>query len=217
MVNRVLYILFFVLFFLSCKKNQQNNYTLKSVHGEVKNNCNDSLLNGIEVNLGVYKESKQIEKLVAVTNQYGKFEFKNVKFFKNSEYKYKIAIDGYSNQDYEFSGLDKQEVAKNLFDQEWKIGVTYTFDYMHIELPTGVSLNENDSLRLKFLQKTIHKNQPWKLWEVYAGSSGSGGFGGYWMGPWNVTVQKWKNGVYSEVQDSIYMGKGEVKEYIIPW
>ena len=37
------------------------------------------------------------------------------------------------------------------------------------------------------------------------------------MGKWNFTVNKYKNGVYSIIKDSIYIGSEKSNTFFVPW
>jgi hypothetical protein len=40
---------------------------------------------------------------------------------------------------------------------------------------------------------------------------------GYPMGWWHIDLKKYKNGVHSNLTDSVYIDMGETKIYTIPW
>ena len=77
-----------------------------------------------------------------------------------------------------------------------------------------------------FEQRTISFYEPWRVWQIpqnFSDSndliavSDSGYMYGSLMGPWTIVIDKWKNGVHTITEDSIFMEMGGVNEYVIPW
>jgi hypothetical protein len=225
-------LLFFLSLLLSCDKDKEKDeVSVHTIYGYVRNNCTGGPFPDVEVILTINNGSTQKSK----TDSLGNFSFPNVAVHSHSKYKYYLSVDsytnysinenGYSQINYEFYGIGKQELNKNEIGNKYTIGLSASCKLLYLYIPDGIQINSPDSFVFYQQQKVLHYYEPNRIWEStafsYDGisylSNESAYIGNHPMGLWHITVKKWKDGVYSEVQDSIYMDKGETKIYTIPW
>jgi hypothetical protein len=231
----LIYIAFISIFLFSCKKQKGDNTVLENVtvHGNVRNNCTGLGFSDVKVKFTVASKDGTSEQVV-LTDQNGDFSFPAQKVYMNSSYNYYLSIDSYTDYDlidgmshknYEFFGIGKQKLDKNTMTEHFQIGVSATFKLLYTFLPDAVVVNAPDSFSLKREQRTLHFYEPNRVWEMtyhsYDGKSyltnENTYIGNYPMGWWHIILDKWKDGIHSVIQDSIYMGLGSTETYTIPW
>ena len=216
-----------IILSVSCgKKDIKKNVT---VSGNVRNNCTGGPFAGVKVKFTTVHDKSlgksQSSNLITLTDNNGNFSFTNLEINSNSDYKYFISIDTYSNYDYEFLGISPQELDKNQISTPYQIGVSATFKLLNFYLPTGVTINSPDSFSLKLQQRVYHSYEPNNIWEInyfsfngisYLNNSAAHS-GNRMMGWWHVTLNKTKSGVSSTIYDSVFVDIGGTSTYTIPW
>ena len=211
-----------LFFVLSCRKKEKDTITRHDLKGMVYNNCTDSGLAGVNVSLNI-NDGKNTSSYGTVSGVNGEFSFANIEIHSNSKYSYAINIPGNSGTGGGAVRLDGTTMYFNYneADTYFKPRVTpgfLLFYVYYITTPTTL----NDSVIVSFVQKTFHKNVsdlPYKL--------GGGGHGNiavqsdnhsnYPMGKYDLTINKWKSGIYTTSIDSIYLPWGSTKTYTINW
>ncbi len=214
---RLYYILFTItLLSVSCgKKDITKNVT---VSGNVRNNCTGGPFAGVKVKFTTTHEKSfgktKTSTLTSVTDNIGDFSFNNLEINNNN--KYFMSIDTYSNYDYEFFGISPQELDKNQISTPYQIGVSASFKALTIQLPQGVTVSSPDSFNILLEQKTLHKYEPSRIWQI---PYDYGTIHNYPMGWWHITLNKTKSGVnsvfmivymliWAVLQLILYLGKG---------
>jgi hypothetical protein len=222
-----LFFLTIILFVVSCgKKDVAKNVT---VSGNVRNNCTGVGFAGVKVKFTTSHEKSfgkiETSTLTAITDNSGNFSFSNLEINNNSNYKYFMSIDSYSNYDYEFFGISPQELDKGKISNPYQIGVSASFKILNFHLLNGLVINPPDTFSARFFQRTLHKFESSRIWyfDIASGdglsylNNSANYIGNYPMGWWHITLDKTKSGVNSTIYDSIYVDMGGTATYTIPW
>ena len=225
---RNLVVIVFILFlFGSCKKDD-DTVTKQTINGEVYNLCTDSALANVQVFLNISNNNTLIQSLSTTSGTNGTFSFPNVDIHSNSSYSYNLYIpstSGYAGLDIGFNG-DNIEIDKSNLGKKYILHVAPCFKDLYFQINPSVVITYPDSINIFFEQNIIHKNQPSSPYCFNVETSGiQGGYpyyskfclGNYWMGNWNITINKWKSGVHTTLQDSVYVGWGATNTYIVNW
>lgn len=215
-----------IYFASSCKK-EKDNVTVQTINGMVYNQCTDSGLVNVHVFLEVNKGSSQIQKIETVSRADGTFSFPNVEIHSNSKYNYdlfvpsKSGINGAGGTEVRFDGgvYNFNYDEANTF---FKLRVTPGYFLFTITFNQTTISTINDSVVLNCSQNIFHKNVPdlpYKLGGKCYGNvfTQTGNLSNYPMGLWKITIDKWKSGIHTTEQDSIYLGWGATKTYTVNW
>lgn len=223
-LNIIIYI-YVVFNFLSCKKEEKDKIIPTSFNGSVYNLCNDSLMPNILVNL--ICENPNSNSIYSTTSDNnGNFVFSEIPVNQNDKYIYKLYIKGKSGiEDVAFTGttvfIDKSNTSQN-----YSLKVIPAFDSLTLEIFPSVYISNPDTFYIIAEQKTLMKNSS-VMSSTFVVSSkylqagyphySSVTIGDYPMGKWHFTINKYKNGVYSIIKDSIYVASGKNNTFFVPW
>lgn len=218
----------FLFLFTNCKKDAGDTITSQAINGMVYNQCTDSGLAGVTVYLKISKDNSELKSYQTVSGVNGNFSFGSVDIHNNSAYSYAINIpsksgDGATTPEYcGFIGttvtFTKDEV-KTFFQPR----VIPSFLNWCFVVSPVTNIGYPDSLYISFQQKVYHKNAPaFPYSSKRTQSDLQNGFvnctfGNYPMGLWNIRINKWKSGIYTVINDSIYIGWAATKTYTINW
>jgi hypothetical protein len=229
-MKKIALLVVFSLILICCRKkgiDAEDKAGYVVVNGIVFNTCTDSGLANIKVYFLTFKEQKKVgEGSETVSDNGGNFKFPQMKIFEGDAYSYIIYIktiggDNAPQPEYtRFDGItiviDKNDVSKFVTAK-----VTPGFFRCHTAYTSQV-LDPNDSIHLKFQQKTFMKNVPDLPNAFYSASNGMAGTGtltasNFPMGFYDITINKWRNGTHTISYDSIYLGMAEEKIKYINW
>ncbi|MEI6487943.1 MAG: hypothetical protein WCP52_03220 [Bacteroidota bacterium] len=234
MIKKVFMAIVLVLvLFNSCKKDQID---VVNISGNVKNNCTDSGWANVTVHLftnyshsSIFNKKSSSDEISTATNANGDFVFSNFSINHNSDYTYIVTIDNLDHyiggnplSDFGHSGISG-EINKDNPSNFLHLGIQGTFYLINFLLPNGTYITPPDSIKIKLSQPVFHRNMPQNLWEVDLGAGSNinytqiNDFGGYPMGMWHIYLTKIKNGMTSNIHDSIYLNMGGTGNYHIPW
>lgn len=216
----------FVLFYLllnGCKK-EPDIVSSKSITGQVFNLANDSGLANVTVFLNI-SGPEGYSSLTATSNANGNFIFSNVQIHTSNDYKYSLEVpsNGAGGSQPAIDGssivLDKSKLNQNFI-----LHVIPHFKYWELYL-TNSSFTSSDTFLFTMQQNIIHKNTSNSNWQlvnncpcpITGTTNVLGGIGNYWMGWWQVTLDKTVNGVHTVNTDSFYLGWGATVTDTIPW
>jgi hypothetical protein len=216
-----LYIGLFLIF--SCKRDK-DEVIYQTVRGQVYNNCTDSGLANVTVYLYVLKNNVKQQTYQSISGADGSFVFPNAEIHSNEDFSYSIYIpseSGTAGIGISFIGstvhFNKNETGKYFISRV--IPGFYLFKLEFNQLSTGVA---SDSIVAVCSQYKYHTNVPYYPFEIMGKCYGNvsyqfGNIGEYPMGKWNISIDKWKSGVHTTINDSIYIGWGATKTYTINW
>ncbi|MBK6986367.1 MAG: hypothetical protein IPH32_17260 [Bacteroidetes bacterium] len=227
-MKKVLNIIIFICFasiFFCCKKDKNDKVITTSFSGSVYNLCNDSLLPNILVNL-ICESPNGNTKYSSTSDNNGNFIFNSIPVNQNDKYKYSIYIKGKSGiGDVAFTG-DDILIDKNNILQNYKLEVIPAFDTLTFRISPSVYISSPDTFFIIGEQKTLMKNSSVFSSTIEVSSKylqagyphySSVTIGDFPMGKWNFTINKYKNGVYSVIKDSIYIGYEKGNTFFVPW
>ncbi|MBI4944798.1 MAG: hypothetical protein HY840_00195 [Bacteroidetes bacterium] len=211
---------------VSCRKKSKI-----LVHGIVFSTGTGNGLPNIEVQFYTIKDklfSDKCNYLVTKTDANGNFSFPDVEIIDNGKYTYGLDVPYYSNSDYTMFGIGPIDIDIDDLSNNQILSVTATFKDLTILLPENVIVQYPDSFTATFENRIYHNYLPDNIWQlvrtpksfhstVIYPNNLSTNFPPYSIGWWHITFDKIKNGVQSVFQDSIYLGMGETKEYVLPW
>ena len=212
----------------SCCKKEKDTITYHNIKGMVYNNCTDSGLVNVAVNLNTYKDNSLTKTLAGTSVAGGNFEFPNVEIHSDSKYSYSIYIpskSGINATTAEYCGFNGATMyfSKDEADLFLSPRVTPKFLLLNVShIYSSPITNLNDSIIVLFSQRVFHKNLP-TLPYVFGGETygnvGNSKYssGNYPMGKYNINIDKWKGGVHTTILDSIYLGWTETKTYTVNW
>jgi hypothetical protein len=225
-MKKTAYCSFLLLILLnSCKKEDVIEIT--TIRGNVFNLCTDSSLANVTVNL-VAQNSNSSTSISTVSDATGDFVFNDVSINHNSKYSYSLNVksySGYAGLDVGFNG-DRVEIDKDNLTAYSILRVAPHFSYLCFQISPSVHITYPDSLFVSYQQNIFHKNMPtsnYRLgFDTPAVQDGYPAYssyclGNYWMGKWNITIDKWRSGYHSTEYDSIYIGWGATETYTINW
>ena len=220
MKNNLKYLLLLVLLALiSCKK--KDTITHATIHGQVYNQCTDSGLANITVY--IYENNNSIAQTTSGTN--GNFTFTNVAIHSSSDYSYQVyipAISGIGGA----AGFQVNDVSftSTNTSQFFVVDVVPSFGDLCFTSNITSPIISPDSFFVLFKQKKIATSSisPYVTYTLGTSSyhfipSHSYCMGDYVMGLWNITIDKWKSGVHTTTNDSIYLSYGATKTYTLNW
>ncbi len=223
-----LYYLSFILLILflanSCRK-EDDTVSTQTISGMVYNQCTDSGLANVQVFLKINKDNSPFQSLETTSGINGTFSFSNVDIHSNSKFTYAIYIPSKSGIGGGETGFNGTTLSFNNNESSifFKTRVTPKFLLINVSTIYSNSVsNLNDSIVLIFSQKTFHKNivdLPYTFGGGTYGIIGNSNYsqGNYPMGLYNIAIDKWKNGIHTNTQDSIYLGWGATKPYTVNW
>ena len=227
-----LFIYFLIILFLeSCNKNK--NGIDKVISGYFYNTATNLPLSNIEVQFIEIKEKKGLfdkssfHTLTSFTDENGNFTFET-KIYYESRYYYKIIVPYKYYDDFEFRGFEILIDDKSVLDKKINLGSSYSAKGIYFKLPDNIEINSPDSFVMNLHQNLFIQNEPefysFNGWKNKLDNTSYLGTIEYCnrslniiMGLWDIKFMKWKNGIYSETIDSIYLEKGEAKIYELPW
>ena len=217
------YSLISALIFLMLSCGKRDEITKKSINGRVVNTCTDKGFAHTSVFFEVFKNNEtQIEKRETTSDANGNFSFVDVNIHSLDEYSYAIHIPSKSGIGTGAIGINGTTMyfGKNESDIFLEPRVTPKFLYFCMDFAPNTVFDQNDSINVHVEQKIFHKNVPDLPYEWTIGDYGIKAVNcsnNYPMGLWNITIRKWKNNVYSMVEDSIFLDFADTKTYIVNW
>ena len=224
-VSNIIIVICVASIFFCCKKDENDKIVPTSFSGSVYNLCNDSLMPNILVNL-ICESPNGNTKYSSTSDNNGNFIFNSIPVNQNDKYKYSIYIKGKSGiGDVAFTG-DDILIDKNNILQNYKLEVIPAFDTLTFRISPSVYISSPDTFFIIGEQKTLMKNSSVLSSTIEVSSKYlQAGYPSYSrvaifdfpMGKWNFTVNKYKNGVYSIIKDSIYIGSEKSNTFFVPW
>ena len=224
-ILNIILCIYIVFNFLSCKKEEKDKIIPTSFSGSVYNLCNDSLIPNILVNL--ICESPSSNSIYSTTSDNnGNFIFSDIPVNQNDKYKYSIYIKSKSGiNDVAFTGTDIL-IDKNNISQNYSLKVIPAFESLTFEVSPSVYISHPDTFYIVAQQKTLKKNSTITSSSLLISSHYlQAGYPHYSsvtivdfpMGKWYFTIFKYKNGSYSILNDSIYIGSEKNNTFFVPW
>ncbi len=219
--------LFFLVLFTNCKK-EKDVVTEQTVNGMVYNQCTDSGLAGVTVFIKIYKDNSEFNSYQTISGSGGNFSFNCVNIYNSTKYSYALKIpskSGIGATTIEYCGFIGTTISftKDESNTFFKPKVIPTFLNLSVfHTYSGSVTNLNDSIQTVFTQLVYHKNIPTLPFSFGGGTYGTIGssnysIGNYPMGFWNITIDKWKGGIHTTKNDSIYLGWASSKTYSVNW
>ncbi|MBI4944799.1 MAG: hypothetical protein HY840_00200 [Bacteroidetes bacterium] len=223
----LLFILIIIFCFFSCRKKSEVN-----IHGIVFSTGTGKGLPNIEVQFYTIKDKLFNDKcsyLITRTDANGNFSFSDVEIIDNKKYTYGLWVPYFSNSDYAMFGIGPIDIETGELKLFHSLGVTSNFKKLYILLPEDIHVLPPDSFTVFLENRYLHYYLPDNIWQLDFFPSEFHFFpdnfptsyyayiGVYPMGWWHLKFEKIKNGEQSVFLDSIYLGMGETKEYILPW
>ncbi|OFY82248.1 MAG: hypothetical protein A3F72_09455 [Bacteroidetes bacterium RIFCSPLOWO2_12_FULL_35_15] len=224
--------LIFILFFTTCKKDDEADYiTKETIRGNVRNNCTGKGFANIEVKLlERYEKGRNnvdVNSYTCITDNLGDFTFKDIDIHSSSKYTYAEYIASHYSPEYFLYGIGPLEIEKGHMSIFNQIGISATFKLLILQLSQNVTSIAPDTFTINIQQRTLHYYEPNRVYEetgfprfFYIGALGIYSYVNvcnYPMGWWHITLDKTKNGVHSVINDSIYLDMGADTSYTIPW
>jgi len=224
-VSNIIIVICVASIFFCCKKDENDKIVPTSFSGSVYNMCNDSLMPNILVNL-ICESPNGNTKYSSISDNNGNFIFNSIPVNQNDKYKYSLYIIGKSGiGDVAFTGTDIL-IDKNNILQNYLLKVIPAYDSLTFEISPSVYILNPDTFYIIAEQKTLMKNSSVMSSSFVVSSKylqagyphySSVTTGDYPMGKWHFTVNKYKNGVYSVIKDSIYIASGKNNTFFVPW
>ena len=221
-ILKILFV-FLLVFTISCKKDSDTDkVTTQTIHWQVYNLCTDSGMTNIAVSL--QENGNTIGQIISGTN--GSFSFNNIQIHSSNSYTYQLyipsesGIGGGGGIDAGYYTADKDKLNSPLI-----LDVIPHSNQIILYYPANTHLSLNDTFILSVQQNIYHKNIPNGNFKVIAGNCPNyppstnfiGNIDNYWMGWWQVTLDKTKNGVHIIKTDSFYIGYKATVTDTIPW
>jgi hypothetical protein len=226
-MRKIIFVAITIFIFTSCRKeNIIKNHT---TNGTVINLATNTGFNNCEVIFTETKKGKIIKTASFYTNLEGKFTF-NYDLNQSDDYKYTLSVKNINTQLLYLEGASG-EVNKNNLNAEPVIGVYAKMKRLNIISPYPLNNYPIDSFLVIVKNKIALTNLPniinnyiWNSYQFVSYNQGqvingseSVQFTSGACGQWNITTKKWKGGIYTVIEDSVFIGWGEEKNYNIPW
>jgi len=225
-------IFIFLILFFSCKKYEYKKNVLIRIN--VINVYTDKPFKNCRVFFRATQKKNKFSKTQQLAyNEFLTDEYGNITFLSDIDFnpniKYFIGIKSINDDRYTLEGFSS-EIFKDTLLSIVNLGITPPIFKLVLKLPCPTINYPTDSFQIEFFNRIAEKkninvetrvklnyNQLLKVAPTDFTNCKYLNLSDYPSGTWTFETERWKNGQYSKVKDSLFIDYADSASYQIPW